>query len=109
MFFSFYQTQPEHLATLQAKHWDPLHDWIRKTYGVELNKTDSIFGSAQPEKTRQKMSKILEELDQWELAGRYRAYCFRRRLLIVLFLSHGACDTDYKVIYYRFSSGEKAT
>ena len=72
--FSFYQTQSEQLVALQAKHWDPLHDWIRKAYGVELNKPDSFVCSTQPEKTKQKMSQILEELDQWELAGGYRVY-----------------------------------
>jgi ATP synthase F1 complex assembly factor 2 len=57
------------LVDLQAKHWDPLHDWIQKKYGVKIQKTDSILFNSQTEETKQKLKTVLESLDQWELAG----------------------------------------
>lgn len=57
------------MVDLQAKHWDPLHDWIQKTYGVKIQKTNSILFNSQTEETKQKLKTVLESLDQWELAG----------------------------------------
>ena len=65
---SFHQDEPHQLVTLQKQHWDPLLDWARKTYGVDVCKAESLFSSTQPPETADKLAKALDELDQWELA-----------------------------------------
>lgn len=54
---------------LQEKHWDPLLNWARSTFDVELNKFDSILYNSQPEATKSKFNKLLTEFDAWEMAG----------------------------------------
>ncbi|KAF8626248.1 hypothetical protein AX15_004927 [Amanita polypyramis BW_CC] len=65
----FYQEHPSHLVDLQTKHWDPLHTWIRQAYGVEIVRTNTILSSPQAPETGRKLRKILDDLNQWELAG----------------------------------------
>ncbi|KAG6845190.1 hypothetical protein H0H87_012747 [Tephrocybe sp. NHM501043] len=65
----FYQNYPPQLERLQAEHWDPLLDWARKTYDVEIHKAESLLFSSQPEATKGKFRKVIAEFDQWQMAG----------------------------------------
>ena len=67
--FSFHEDEPEHLVVLQQKHWDPILEWARRTFDVEIKTFDSLLGNSQPEDTRQKFSRVLQKLDPWQLAG----------------------------------------
>ncbi|KAL1680879.1 hypothetical protein EV122DRAFT_261665 [Schizophyllum commune] len=82
----FHQDEPHQLVTLQKQHWDPLLDWARKTYGVDVRKAESLFSSTQPPETADKLAKALDELDQWELASFERATHVTKSFLIALAL-----------------------
>ena len=66
---SFYQDYPDHLVEMQSQHWDPIFAWISKTYGVKVEKSNSILFDGQPAETRQKLLEALSHFDHWEMAG----------------------------------------
>ena len=66
---SFHQSDPEPLVRLQKEYWDPLLTWARDTFDVELLTSDSLLFNSQPEATKQKLEKVLQGLDPWQMAG----------------------------------------
>jgi ATP synthase F1 complex assembly factor 2 len=66
---SFHEKTSPQIERLQAEHWDPLFEWVKKTFGVTLNKQESILSSEQPQETRNKLGNIVEGFDQWQMAG----------------------------------------
>ena len=66
---SFFHNNPEPLERLQSEHWTPLLDWARKTFDVEINVSNSVLSVRQPIETEQKLIKVLESFDQWQMAG----------------------------------------
>lgn len=66
---SFFHNNPEPLERLQTKHWTPLLDWARTQFDIQLNVSGSILSTAQPTATREKLRKVMESFDQWEMAG----------------------------------------
>lgn len=57
--------------TLQSDHWDPLLEWARNTFSVEIHKFESILSNKQPEATKQRFIEELKTFTSWEMAGRY--------------------------------------
>ncbi|GLB35403.1 putative ATP12 chaperone protein [Lyophyllum shimeji] len=80
----FYQDHPPQLERLQAEHWDPLLDWARKTFNVEINKAESLLSSSQPAETKEKFRKVLAKFDQWEMAAMERATYVTKSFIIAL-------------------------
>jgi ATP synthase mitochondrial F1 complex assembly factor 2 len=66
---SFPEEGPEVLVEMQAQHWQPIIDWAQQEFDVEIRCFKGIFGSGQPAETKDKLSKVLSELDAWELTG----------------------------------------
>ncbi|KAF7972663.1 hypothetical protein HWV62_17348 [Athelia sp. TMB] len=66
---SFFQDEPPPLVVLQDRHWEPLLDWARSTFGVEINKFESLLYNSQPEATKTKFDQLLQSFDAWEMAG----------------------------------------
>lgn len=66
---SFFHNIPEPLERLQSEHWTPLLDWARKTFDVEINVSNSVLSVRQPIETEQKLIKVLESFDHWQMAG----------------------------------------
>lgn len=66
---SFFHDSPEPLERLQSQHWTPLIDWVRKTFDVKINISNSILSADQPPETREKFGKLLDSFDEWEMAG----------------------------------------
>lgn len=60
--------------TLQEKHWVPLLNWAEATFGVEIQKFDSILFNSQPEATKRKFDELLATFDAWEMAGRQKLF-----------------------------------
>ncbi|KAG6896946.1 hypothetical protein C0992_005152 [Termitomyces sp. T32_za158] len=77
---------PPQLERLQAEHWDPLLEWARKTYDVEINKAESLLFSAQPEATKEKFRQVIGRFDQWQLAALERATYTTKSFIIGLAL-----------------------
>jgi len=68
---SFQEDHPKALVRLQAEYWDPILDWTRKEFGVEIKILGSLFDSGQPPETRKRLAQAIQEMDHWELAGIY--------------------------------------
>ncbi|KAF8803505.1 ATP12-domain-containing protein [Phlegmacium glaucopus] len=82
----FFHNNPEPLERLQTKHWTPLLNWARKNFDVEFNISESILSAAQPIATREKLRKVMESFDQWEMAAMERATYGSKSLIIALAL-----------------------
>jgi ATP synthase mitochondrial F1 complex assembly factor 2 len=72
-FTSFYQDDPPPLVRLQKEHWDPLLDWVRTEFEVEITTSDSVLFNSQPETTKQKLDQVMSKFDRWQMAGQYHA------------------------------------
>lgn len=68
---SFHEEHPPALVRLQAKHWEPLIERIEKDYGVKVNIIKSLFGAGQPQATKRILAAVIEDFDEWELAGSF--------------------------------------
>jgi len=66
---SFHHDDPEPLVKLQKEHWDPLLEWARKTFDIEIHVHRSVLFHSQPEQTRQILNDVLAQMDPWEMAG----------------------------------------
>jgi len=82
----FYQDYPPQLERLQAEHWDPLLDWVKRTFEVEITKNGSVLSHKQPEATRETFAKVIAKFDRWELAALERATYATKSFLISLAL-----------------------
>ncbi|KAJ7582851.1 ATP12-domain-containing protein [Mycena floridula] len=82
----FYHHKPERLVELQTEHWDPLHQWVQQTYGVEMIKFTSVLSNLQPVETRRKLGEVLAGFDRWELAAFERATHITKSFIIALAL-----------------------
>ena len=67
--YSFNQEYPDALVELQRKHWDPILDWARETFRVEIKTFDSIFSTPQPAETFAKLDHAMSQLDPWQMGG----------------------------------------
>ncbi|KAG5652338.1 hypothetical protein H0H81_005359 [Sphagnurus paluster] len=85
----FYQDYPPQLERLQSEHWDPLLEWARTTFGVEINKAESLLFSTQPEATKEKLRNVISEFDQWQMAAMERATYSTKSFIIALALVKG--------------------
>lgn len=93
---------------LQEKHWDPLLDWARSTFDVEINKFESLLYNSQPEATKAKFDQVLREFDAWEMAGELALLFFCDPYVNMTLISHGACYVHDQVIHSGARACEKA-
>jgi ATP synthase F1 complex assembly factor 2 len=70
---SFHHDDPEPLVKLQEELWDPLLEWARSTFDIEIHVHRSVLFHSQPERTRQILNDVLAQMDCWEMAGTSRA------------------------------------
>ncbi|KAF9452263.1 ATP12-domain-containing protein [Macrolepiota fuliginosa MF-IS2] len=82
----FYENTTPQIERLQAVHWDPLFGWFENTFGVKLNKHESILFSKQPQETRQKLGDFIKGFDQWQMAAMERATYTTKSFVIALAL-----------------------
>ncbi|KAK0450684.1 ATP12-domain-containing protein [Armillaria borealis] len=82
----FHEDYPPQLVTLQSDHWDPLLEWARNAFNVEIHKFESILSNKQPEATKQKFIEELKTFTSWEMAAMERATYITKSFLIALAL-----------------------
>ncbi|KIM49420.1 hypothetical protein M413DRAFT_438599 [Hebeloma cylindrosporum] len=82
----FFHDNPEPLEKLQTEHWSPLLDWARKTYGIQINVSNSVLSVRQPAETAQKLSDVIATFNHWEMAALERATYASKSLIIALAL-----------------------
>ncbi|KIM59220.1 hypothetical protein SCLCIDRAFT_126590 [Scleroderma citrinum Foug A] len=82
----FHHDDPPPLVELQKKHWDPLLEWARRAYDVEIQVFNSILFHSQPERTRQILGDVVAQMDPWEMAAMERVTYVTKSFLIALAL-----------------------
>ncbi|KAG1754466.1 hypothetical protein EDB19DRAFT_656582 [Suillus lakei] len=82
----FHHDDPPPLVELQHKYWDPLLEWARSTFDIDIRVFTSILLHSQSAETRTKLDAILTEMDPWELAAMERATYVTKSFLIALAL-----------------------
>jgi len=86
---SFYQDEPPPLVRLQKEHWDPLLDWVRAEFDIEIITSYSVLFSSQPEASKQKLDHIMSGFDRWQMAGQYYtplAMSYSKSSILILLL-----------------------
>lgn len=66
---SFPDGKPAALVRMQKQHWDPLHAWLKESYGVTLKMADGFAPAKQSKETVEKLQAAIEQMNIWELAG----------------------------------------
>jgi ATP synthase F1 complex assembly factor 2 len=62
---------------MQTEHWDPLFQWVKQEFGVQLALAEGLSPAYQSEELKAKLKQVLAEMDVWELAGESRPFCRR--------------------------------
>ncbi len=62
-------TTPAELARRQAAQWDPVLDWLRATFGVDLRTTAGVMHVPQPVEATTKLRDLVRALDPWRLTA----------------------------------------
>jgi chaperone required for assembly of F1-ATPase len=68
---SFHEDFPERLVKLQEDHWEPLLQWVRDKFDVEVRVYEGILNTKQPDATILKLGSVVADYDQFKLAGKF--------------------------------------
>lgn len=82
---------------MQDKHWIPLLEWIDKTYNVQVSVFDSLFNTRQPQETEDKLRKVIEQYDVYQLAAFERAVLTSKSFVLSLALVEGKLSVEEAV------------
>lgn len=74
---SFHEDRPPALVRLQDEHWKPLIEKTKQEYGVNIKVIEGLFGTGQPPSTKRILEAVIEDFDEWELAGTIMACLVR--------------------------------
>ena len=85
---------PEALVRRQAEAWDPLLGWARRRYEVDFEIVTGIIYRAQPERTVERLGKVLAAKQVFALAALSPLVSISGSLLIALALAEEAADLD---------------
>lgn len=80
---------PTDLAERQATSWDPLFDWARRRYDVNLCTVQGIMHRPQAEDALQRLTQAVEALEDWQLAPLHTITTITGSLVIGLALLEG--------------------
>ncbi|KGB77504.1 ATP synthase mitochondrial F1 complex assembly factor 2 [Cryptococcus deuterogattii R265] len=80
---------PAPLVRLQKEHWDPLRAWLKEDFGVELQLAQGFGAVKQTDDNVEKLKKVVEGMDGWELAAFERAVYATKSFVIALALCRG--------------------
>ncbi|KAJ3987103.1 hypothetical protein F5890DRAFT_1578178 [Lentinula detonsa] len=90
----FYQDYPPPLVSQQEAHWDPLFSWVEETSGATLEKFTSILSNSQSQDCKKKLSAVINDFNQWEMAALERAIHATKSFVIALALVKRRLDVD---------------
>ncbi|XP_061191192.1 ATP synthase mitochondrial F1 complex assembly factor 2-like [Saccostrea echinata] len=62
-------TEPPEFLELQRREWDPVMEWLRSSYQVELESTTSLMPPEIPNDTVNIISRKVNSLNDWALVG----------------------------------------
>eukprot|EP00058_Branchiostoma_floridae_P025253 XP_002610743.1 hypothetical protein BRAFLDRAFT_126077 [Branchiostoma floridae] len=66
---SYREESPVELAELEEREWEPLLDWVRQKYDIQLQSSTSIHGPTIPKATKSTLKKHLLHYNHWSLVG----------------------------------------
>jgi chaperone required for assembly of F1-ATPase len=84
---------PEGLRARQAKHWDPLLEWARETFGAHFVLTEGVAHVVQPDAAIAAIVKVLPS-DAWRLGALHSVTTLTGSALIAMALLHGRLSAD---------------
>ncbi|ORY31266.1 hypothetical protein BCR39DRAFT_527206 [Naematelia encephala] len=90
----FPSDRPDALVRLQKEHWDPLHQWLKDEYGVQLVLAEGFAPARQSEETVKVLRGLVEKMDNFELAAFERAAYASKSFVIALALCTGRLSAD---------------
>ncbi|KAI9622766.1 hypothetical protein H4Q26_015050 [Puccinia striiformis f. sp. tritici PST-130] len=83
----FHESKPRVLVEMQKKHWDPLLEWLKKSYQIDLKVYhDSILFSKQSPGIYSQLKQIISQFDALKLAAFERAVHATKSFVIALAL-----------------------
>ncbi|KAF8959080.1 hypothetical protein BDZ97DRAFT_1839776 [Flammula alnicola] len=82
----FLPQQPRAFGKVAKRALDSSIDWARKSFDVDINVSNSILSVRQPQETQEKLAKVMESFDSWEMAAMERATYASKSLFIALAL-----------------------
>lgn len=91
---SYRADEPAALAERQAAEWQPLLDWFRDRYDVQMNVTSGIIAVAQPADLTPRLERICDGLDAWRLTALHGATTNSGSVVIGLALLDGRLDAE---------------
>lgn len=86
--------EPEALRRRQETGWTPLVDWIERRHEIVLTVTTELLPSPQPAESLAKVRKIVEDRNDFRLAGLQLAVAASGSIVIALALAEGEIDAS---------------
>lgn len=91
---SYRADEPATLAERQAAEWQPLLDWFRDRYDVQMKVTAGIIAVAQPAELKPRLERVCAGLDAWQLTALHGATTNTGSVVLGLALLDGRLDAD---------------
>jgi chaperone required for assembly of F1-ATPase len=85
---------PQSLVERQARLWDPLLDWARARFGVEIETTEGVMHRRQPPHTAEQFGRAVAARGIFQLAGLAPLVTIAGSLIIALALAEGAIGLE---------------
>jgi chaperone required for assembly of F1-ATPase len=90
----FYRAdQPEGLVAMQARHWDPVLQWMRDEYGARFILAQGVTFTAQPGEAIAAAARAIPK-HPWRLGAANSMTTLTGSALLALALAHGRIDVD---------------
>lgn len=91
---SYRADEPAALAERQAAEWQPLLDWFRDRYDVQINVTSGIIAVPQPADLTPRLERVCDGLDAWRLTALHGVTTNSGSVVIGLALLDGRLDAE---------------
>lgn len=89
---SYRADEPPELAARQAQEWQPILDWFRERYDVQIAVTSGIVAVKQPAELQPRLTRICATLDAFRLTALHTATGATGSVVLGLALLEGAID-----------------
>jgi chaperone required for assembly of F1-ATPase len=88
----YFAETPASLVRRQEEAWGPLLDWVKATYGLTFVRASGIVHRDQPQETLAELTRALERIDDFTLAGLAFSTALFGSAILALALRAGRID-----------------
>ena len=67
----YQQDFPESIVVAQNKQWQPILNWVREEYGLDIKVSQGITYVQQDDEVKGKLREIVSDMTDIELAGKF--------------------------------------